>query len=329
VAAPTIILALKLAGLREQHPNGSGDFIDFAPLLRMARALGAFIDFTELRELTKESPYAKAFMELMGALEEGWGSELPEHYVDDQRARIANVRELVDSLRRRYPTLSNYEALGGEYYDARRHPACAEFRLASKALIDELLPASLEGALLETGAGDSLFAELLHERGHTLEQLIISDAYPAMLTHSQRWCDLGAMTLLAPADALPLADASIEFVVAALADPYNHPSFWREAARVLELGGQMLFTTPTYDWTMAFRAGEHAATLALGDDLHVVVPSVVLPEAEQRQMIEGVGLTVLAVTHFLRWQFRPAVASDALLGLAEDDAVISCFHCCR
>ena len=74
-----------------------------------------------------------------------------------------------------------------------------------------------------------------------------------MLEHSRVWERMGATLVVAASNQLPLADSSVQRVVASLGDPYNEPSFWTESKRVLEPDGLVIFTTPSHEWAFAFR----------------------------------------------------------------------------
>ena len=62
VAALEDVLVQKLLALREQEP-------DFSSVLELARALREQVDWDEVRERTRESPFAKAYFILLDELE--------------------------------------------------------------------------------------------------------------------------------------------------------------------------------------------------------------------------------------------------------------------
>src|SRR5690606_35896916 len=88
----------------------------------------------------------------------------------------------------------SYEALASEYYDAVRHPTCANFREASRLIINSWLDTAWpdSGWVCEVGAGQSLLAELIEERELPFDRVLITDASPSMLRHSQHWQAKGA-----------------------------------------------------------------------------------------------------------------------------------------
>ncbi len=62
VAALEDVLVQKLLALKEQEP-------DFSSVLELARALREQVDWEEVRERTRESPFAKAYFTLLDELE--------------------------------------------------------------------------------------------------------------------------------------------------------------------------------------------------------------------------------------------------------------------
>lgn len=62
VAALEDVLVQKLLALKEQEP-------DFSSVLELARALREQVDWDEVRERTRESPFAKAYFTLLDELE--------------------------------------------------------------------------------------------------------------------------------------------------------------------------------------------------------------------------------------------------------------------
>lgn len=193
----------------------------------------------------------------------------------------------------------SYDDLAFEYYDSDRHPTAANFRQASAFVLERWLDLALRpGLVVEVGAGDSLVAELMRRRGLPLDGLLITDVSAAMLAHSEKWRSYGARLQVADATALPVNNGSVGLLVAVLGDPYNGPSFWREAGRVLHDSASCIFTTPSHTWSESFRAdagepAESAEFVVRGET--VTVPSFIYPVAEQEHMISEVGLTVLEV----------------------------------
>jgi len=190
-----------------------------------------------------------------------------------------------------------YSALASEYYDAARHPTCAAFREASAQLLEKmLLDVARANDAVEVGAGDSLLAAVLTERGLPIKGLLLTDDSPEMLEHSRLWHARGASLAVASADRLPVDDASVALVVASLADPYDDAAFWGEVRRVLKPGGRALVTTPSWTWALRFRGTtgphDHARfVLRTGDVLDV--PSIVRRIEDEQLLIGNCGLTTL------------------------------------
>jgi SAM-dependent methyltransferase len=194
--------------------------------------------------------------------------------------------------------LSSYEEIANEYYDAHRHPTCANFRQASRSILKRWLvhDRRLANRIWDVGAGASLVAELLVERRASVDGLAILDCSPAMLRHSEPWAASGAELFVASVTEMPTGDASSSLVVSSLGDAYNEPALWIEIARVLAPKGTCVYTTPSHDWATRFRAdapdGGITAEFELADGRSIRVPSLVYPRDEQTQMIEAAGLYV-------------------------------------
>lgn len=212
----------------------------------------------------------------------------------------------------------NYDVVAAEYYDSDRHPTCANFRDASKALLRQLIEAASvsDRAWLEVGAGDSVLAELFVQMGWPVNDLLISDASPQMLSYSSRWHELGAKLLVAQANELPVESNSVDVIVSSLGDPYNTPGFWAEAYRCLSVNGHVFFTTPAYEWASSYRSlhqypqRESEFLLASGDE--VTLPSVILSEEQQLALFQGNGLQVAAIAKFDASQFVGHVSPKLL-----------------
>jgi SAM-dependent methyltransferase len=216
---------------------------------------------------------------------------------------------------------TSYEQLASEYYDAERHPTCANFREASAIILREWLRRLLppQGLVCEVGAGKSLAAELLDEQEPSaLRRLLITDASPSMLGYSREWESKGARLTLCESSDLPVADGEVALLVSSLGDPYNEPAFWNEAWRALTPGGLALFTTPSYEWASSFRTSadgekELAAAFDLFGDGRVFVPSWIYPDDEQRKLIESCGLSVEEATEVRRSALTSRKISPKLL----------------
>lgn len=192
--------------------------------------------------------------------------------------------------------LGSYEQVAGEYYDFDRHPTCANFREASRSLLETLVPDLPPAQACEVGCGDSLLASIFVQRDYELHGLLLTDAHASMLEHSRPWASHGATLSVAPARRLPVPDASLAVVVASLADPYDDASMWAEVARVLTPDGRCVVTTPSSVWGERFRSDgqpEGVAHFDLRDGTAINVPSYLRSPADERRLIEGHGLELV------------------------------------
>ena len=158
------------------------------------------------------------------------------------------------------PSPSSYQDVAAEYYDVHRHPTCANFRQASARLLIPWLDrhCTLDARIAEVGAGMSLVLEYLANHPRVVSRILISDGSWTMLSYSRTLPTSHANLVVAAADRLPLRDSNLTVLVASLGDPFNTGEFWREVRRILEPGGVVLFTTPSYEWSSAFRRGTDA-----------------------------------------------------------------------
>jgi SAM-dependent methyltransferase len=223
-------------------------------------------------------------------------------------------------------TRGSYDDLAHEYYDAERHPTCANFREGSLRLVERWLGKgdATSGTRWDVGAGESVLAEVLAVRGVGLGGTTALDDSPSMLAHSEKWTSRGLGLAIGDAEAIPAENGSAALVVASLGDPYNTDQWWTEVARVLAPGGICIFTTPTHEWAESFRdgAGMDVAEFELADGRKVLVPSLVHSPEEQMRRIEQAGLRVDVVEHVTRGELRVGRLSPKLLVLPNDDAPV-------
>jgi SAM-dependent methyltransferase len=193
-------------------------------------------------------------------------------------------------------------------------------------LLGRLVPSSAAAARsVEVGSGDSLLAAELAGRGLSLEGLLLTDESAEMLDHSRPFAGRGARLAVAQAHELPVADGSVELLVAALADPYDDERFWAEVARVLAPSGLGVVTTPSWEWAARFRrdtGAPHTAVFELSTGELVAVPSHVRSPEDEAALIERSGLRVVersAVT----LADLPAPRAPKLEVLREADPVVT------
>jgi SAM-dependent methyltransferase len=188
---------------------------------------------------------------------------------------------------------STYDDIAAEYYDAARHPTCANFLELSAAFLTPRIQkfASVAAAFLEVGAGRSLVAPIL-ARSRPHSRVVLLDQSPRMLEHSRQWGPDGARLLVGDARNTGLPAASFQLIVSSLGDPYNDSSFWVEMDRLLVPRGVCLFTAPAREWAERFRteSGRGVAEFVLSNGAEVSVRSNIPSMSSQAQMIEEAGL---------------------------------------
>jgi len=218
--------------------------------------------------------------------------------------------------------LSDYEDLAAEYYDAVRHPTCANFREASRILLEVWLQESASSlCFCDLGSGRSLLAEILAPRLKRLDRLVLVDESPTMLAYSAQCATNGAHLLLADVSrGIPLGAQTVDVAVASLGDPYNLDTFWSEVQRIVRPGGRVLYTTPSHEWAARFRLSEscelNAAQFALASGETVCVPSFIYPRDQQAELMGRHGLVVEAIIDVSTAQLIDSQVSPKLLVLA-------------
>jgi ubiquinone/menaquinone biosynthesis C-methylase UbiE len=214
--------------------------------------------------------------------------------------------------------LENYDAVAAEYYDSDRHPTCANFRAASKALLRQFIDDTAVGgdSWIEVGTGNSVLAEIFVEKGRSVSNILLTDASPQMLSYSAQWQELGAKLLIAAADNLPLESDSVDVVVSSLGDPYNTPAFWAETYRILRTDGHIFFTTPAYEWASSYRSAHQypsrESEFLLVSGVEVALPSIILSKERQLALLRAEGLQVVANLNFDVGQFEGQVSPKLL-----------------
>jgi 2-polyprenyl-3-methyl-5-hydroxy-6-metoxy-1,4-benzoquinol methylase len=211
----------------------------------------------------------------------------------------------------------NYDRVAIEYYDQALHPTCADFRDATRLLLDRFLAKHApRNRALELGAGKSLVAESYAAHDLPLTTLTITDASAAMLKYSASWRKRGAKLVVSAVETLSNSDGQFDLIFACLGDPYNTPRLWQRIRECLAPHGAYFYTTPSFDWATRFRRHHQGGNESLAEFLvegeHIYVPSLVISPEAQRAMIEAGGLTVGQIANIARRDLPAGVRSPKL-----------------
>lgn len=222
-----------------------------------------------------------------------------------------------------------YEVLADEYYDQARHPTCSNFgELSSGFLVPRIraVAGSVTRAL-EVGAGRSILATVFEEEHLPLKRVTLLDQSAAMLRHSERWIKVGATSIVADARRTGLPDRAFDLIVSSLGDPYNCAEFWQEMHRVVSNSGIFLFTTPSFEWSSAFRIGtdRDKAEFVLRHGGRVSVPSLTRPLTEQRAMMAKARFVI--AEEAIRTRKDLVGSHSPKLGVLHDDARQAVLYC--
>lgn len=200
------------------------------------------------------------------------------------------------------------------------HPTCANFRSASKLVLEHFIRAakSSDRWVCEVGAGRSLVAEILLQLGRGLDKLLITDSSLDMLSYSAPFAEQGALLIRSTAELLPFYPSNIACFVASLGDPYNTLEVWKHLYHLLPIGGRVCFTTPAWEWASAFRPLDETPSLdsaefTLADGTTARLPSIILHPLEQEQLIKLSGFRLLSIEHVTSAEINDCVLSPKLL----------------
>tara|TARA_R110000772_G_scaffold134825_1_gene243525 strand:- start:550 stop:1299 length:750 start_codon:yes stop_codon:yes gene_type:complete len=197
-----------------------------------------------------------------------------------------------------------YSVVAPEYYDDDVHPTCASFREASFLVLEAYLSRkSLIGQVVcDLGGGKSIIAEHFSKLKMRPLKIDIRDVSEEMLRHSQHFARNDVHLMKQDARDLAQSNTRYDVIAAFLADPFNNVEAWRAVHTSLQSNGELLFVTPSWEWSSTFRncapdEKEDSARFLLKNGGEVFVPSIVLPEKQQVSMFENVGFKLLEMFH--------------------------------
>lgn len=182
--------------------------------------------------------------------------------------------------------VGSYEDVALEYYDAKLHPTCADFGIASRVFLQRLFrEQSPRGRIADVGCGRSLLTEFV------TKNLVLVDASPRMLAQNSE----SAEKRLVDLEKQSFAESEFDWIFAVLADPFNSAASWTNIRSALAEGGRCVFIVPSYHWASKFRGRVEEemagfARFVKSDNSSVFLPSMVYPEEQQIALIESIGM---------------------------------------
>ena len=180
-----------------------------------------------------------------------------------------------------------YDPIASEYYLAE-HQTSRNFdqtTAVALALVRDRVAAN--GPVLDVGAG----------RGRCCEFLQVDPSRVIQLDNSDRMLEVRpredcALRVLHRAESLPFLGEEFACVTAFLCDPFLGLEFLAESHRVLKRGGILIATTPAYEWGAPLRnvlGISTNTTRFITKRGIIVVPSVIVPHLQLREMLRRVG----------------------------------------
>ena len=217
---------------------------------------------------------------------------------------------------------ARYSKVAHEYYDASRHPTCADFRFACELYLANLFSSERPaGRIADIGCGKSLLQRFV------LQNLVLIDESQEMLALNDARIE---KRLLNVVDNI-IGTVEFDWIFAVLGDPYNVPSAWKNIAQALKPSGECVFIVPSWDWTSSFRratATERSdfARFDLSDGTTEFLPSYIYPEQRQFALIAEAGLTRCRKEKICKHDLDSIRSPKIADYLDDDDAVLDIYR---
>lgn len=219
-------------------------------------------------------------------------------------------------------SVSSYDEVALEYYDATLHPTCADFRVASRIFLQRFFATeNPRGRIADIGCGLSLLREF------TKDDLVLVDQSAKMLLQNKGSIESRLLNI----EISGFGVSEFDWVFAILADPFNSVAAWKNICLSLRNKGVCVFVVPSYCWASKFRKNtsderDGLAHFVKGDGSSVFLPSLINSEADQTALITSVGLRV---ANFSQMFVRdlPKVGSYKISQfLSENDALLDIYR---
>lgn len=211
---------------------------------------------------------------------------------------------------------SNYNKIANEYYDLG-HTTCRNFDNTTMAALRNNPILCSSGMMLEVGAGRGRAIEYL---GANHSQIVQLDSSKAMFELEGR--EPCSLKVLADACDIPLVSGQFKYVVGFLVDPFMGLDFLGEAFRMLEKGGQLIFTVPTKTWGNALRSKlqiDKRTTRfnVLTSEEIVMLPSILNSEEKINEMLTISGFREICINAYSLAGNNEFVSPDIKLAAEE------------
>jgi SAM-dependent methyltransferase len=217
--------------------------------------------------------------------------------------------------------IGSYEEVALEYYNAALHPTCADFRSASRIVLQRLFSRDApQGRIADVGCGLSLLSEFV------TENLVLIDASSKMLAQNSRNIEKRLVNV----EERSFAQSEFDWVFGILADPYNSAQAWNNLSSALKVGGSCLFVVPSYRWASKFRSSvleeqPGFAHFVKADNSSIFLPSIVYPQAEQFALIESVRMRVSNFEQIFVRELTNISSPKISKVLAADDPILDVY----
>ncbi len=183
--------------------------------------------------------------------------------------------------------LSAYDTLASKYYTSA-HPTSRVFDfIIVNYLRNHPLRLDPSRFSLDVGCGKTKFFEVANRPSGSL---VLLDISRKMLHHSRE--AKRDHLIVASAFELPIATSTLVGVYSFMGDPFGTIEFFREAFRVLETSGELLYIAPNHVWALTLRQAlgiKPELTTFPSEGPDFTAPSITYPGIFLREKLVEIG----------------------------------------